>query len=562
MVRFWITVIVLVLAEREVIGVKSGHGVPGGDRNWNNSSLVTTKYGQLKGFTDKGSTWCWKGVPYAAPPVDSLRWKAPVDPLPWTGVRTARKFGSSASQFLPVLGYIGSEDCLYLNIWRPKGDEIDLPVYLFIHGGGNSLGTASSPDYSGHVMAGRSGIIFISVNYRLGVMGWFRHPAVTSSGSPEDQSGNFATLDLLQALKWVRDNIQSFGGDPHNVTIAGESAGAINVLSLLISPAAKGLFHRAVSESGLALARTTREAEAASSNLLMNLSKSDGRAAGIEEARKLISEMSDQDIEKYLRSKTAFELMKNIPHMVAGMADWPAIYTDGSVLPAEGYNVLANGTWANKVPLLIGINKDEAALFRYMAKNPEPGTRRYELLSRYQTLIWRVGGLDSIAMGITLHDGAPPVYAYRFDWGSADENGNSVLPGKMGKDLGSHHYAEIPFFLGTGKSQLAIITGRPFTNENRQGREKLTNLCMDYVANFARTGNPNSPGLPVWDGWNPDPGAGKFIILDADFENLRISWSNEALTMDSLILLAESELTGPEKDEILKILRRKLLFAN
>ncbi len=226
-----------------------------GAETWTDKPVVKTNYGLIKGFADKGLTWCWKGVPYAAPPVGPLRWKAPVDPAAWDGIRDAKKFGSSASQLLPVVGAKGSEDCLYLNIWRPRGEARGLPVYLFIHGGGNSIGTGSSRDYYGNAVAGKSNMVFVSVNFRLGVMGWFRHPAVTGSGSAEDQSGNFGTLDLIKALEWVHENIEAFGGDPGNVTIAGESGGAMDVLSLLTSPLADGLFHRAVVESGLSMMR-------------------------------------------------------------------------------------------------------------------------------------------------------------------------------------------------------------------------------------------------------------------------------------------------------------------
>ncbi|MFW9964921.1 MAG: carboxylesterase family protein, partial [Candidatus Sifarchaeia archaeon] len=278
--------------------------------DWNNDATVQTKYGLVSGYSDK-DTWCWKGIPYATPPVGELRWKAPIDPVPWLGIRKTRKFGSSAAQVMLFLGPMGCEDCLYLNIWRPKSSETELPVYLHIHGGGNSIGTSATSSYYGNAVAGKSNLLYVSVNYRLGAMGWFMHPAVTGSGSPEDKSGNYGTLDLVKSLEWVRDNIRAFGGNPNNVTVAGESGGAFNVLSLLVSPIAKGLFHRAVVESGLSLIWSPEVAKAQSDKLLMALLLKDRKAKNEEEAQQVITKMRDDEINAYFRSKSAFTITKN-----------------------------------------------------------------------------------------------------------------------------------------------------------------------------------------------------------------------------------------------------------
>ncbi|MFW9967902.1 MAG: carboxylesterase family protein, partial [Candidatus Thorarchaeota archaeon] len=308
---------------------------------WKNDSVVQTKYGIVDGFSDKG-TWCWKGIPYAAPPEGPLRWKAPLDPIPWLGMRKAKKFGSSAAQIMMFLGPGGSEDCLYLNIWRPKTSEIKLPVYLYSHGGGNSIGSSATSSYYGNAVAEKSNMLYVSVNYRLGALGWFMHSAVTNSGSPEDKSGNYGTLDLVKSLEWVRDNIRAFGGDPNNVTVAGQSGGAFNVLSLLASPHAKGLFHRAVVESGLSFIWSAEEAKSQSDNLLAALLMKDRRAGNEEEAKQVISKMQDDEIDEYLRSKSAFTIMKNIPTRDFGMAAWRTIFADGTVIPKEGYDIFSS----------------------------------------------------------------------------------------------------------------------------------------------------------------------------------------------------------------------------
>ncbi len=230
------------------------------------STLRQTPLGPVVGFTGKYGANVWLGLPYAAPPVGELRWKAPRPPQPWTTPREALAIGNMCVQFPSLLSGagrspdahapVGNEDCLYLNIWAPpfspdnvpSGDKAR-PVMLWIHGGGNSIGHGGS--YSGARLATDHDVLVVTFNYRLGPFGWFSHPALRSAdASAEDNSGNYGLLDSIAALHWVRDNIAAFGGDPNNVTIFGESAGGTDVLALMASPLAKGLFHRAIVESG------------------------------------------------------------------------------------------------------------------------------------------------------------------------------------------------------------------------------------------------------------------------------------------------------------------------
>ncbi len=517
--------------------------------SWNNDSLVQTKYGLVSGFSDKNS-WCWKGIPYAKPPIGPYRWKAPLDVTPWIGTRKTKKFGNSAAQVMPFLGPIGSEDCLYLNIWRPKTSETNLPVYLYIHGGGNSIGSSAEVGYYGNAVVEKSNLLYISVNYRLGAMGWFIHPAITGDGSPEDKSGNFGTLDLIKALKWVQDNIEAFGGDPNNITIAGESGGAFNVLSLLISHSAKGLFHHAIAESGLSYIWSTNTAKSQSNALLMNLIIKDRKAKTQEEAKKIINKMTKKEIDDYLRSKSAFKITKTIPKIDFGMADWRTIFTDGTVIPQDGYKIFTTGDWANKVPLIIGCTKDELKLFGAFRKDPPKNTRKYDLIWGYRSLLWRVSGLDSIVCKMMTNTNIP-IYAYRFDWGSPDKDGVSVLPKRMGRNLGAHHASEIPFFLGMGNSSIFMLIGKTHTKRNQVGVEKLIDLCMKYLANFARTGNPNGENLPYWSAWDKTEGENKILILDANFEDLRLSYLKDIITSQSVLDLIHSELKAPELGKVL-----------
>ena len=519
---------------------------------WKNDATVQTKYGTVEGYSDKG-TWSWKGIPYATPPVGDLRWKAPLDPVPWLGTRKTRKFGSSAAQIMLFLGPSGSEDCLYLNIWRPKSSEKELPVYLYIHGGGNSIGSSATSSYFGNAVAERSNMVYVSVNYRLGAMGWFFHPAVTGSGSSRDRSGNYGTLDLVKSLEWVRDNIEAFGGNPNNVTVAGESGGAFNVLSLLVSPSAEGLFHRAVVESGLSFIWGLEAAKAQSDKLLATLLVKDRKAEDETQARMVISRMQDDEIDAYLRSKSAYTITRNIPARDFGMADWRTIFTDGNVIPKEGYDIFSTGKWANKVPVIIGCTKEEMKLFGRFRKDPPLNTRKYDLVWKYHSMLWRANGVDEVVSKMTSRSDVH-VYVYRFDWGSIDEKGNSVLSGKKGRELGAHHGSEVPFFLGMGESDMAMLIGKTHSKQNQLGREKLTNLCMKYLANFARTGNPNNEDVPVWPVWDNSKELDRIIVLDADMDDLRISYLKEKITTQSVVDLVESDLEEPERGYVMALL--------
>ena len=243
-----------------------------------------------------------------------------------------------------------------------------------------------------------------------------------------------------------------------------------------------------------------------------------------------------------------------------GMADWRNIFTDGNVIPKEGYNIFSTGDWANKVPLIIGCTKDELKLFGKFRKDPPKNTRMYDLVWGYRSLLWRVSGLDSLVSKMNSKNDVP-IYAYRFDWGSPDKDGVSVLPKDMGRNLGDHHAAEIPFFLGMGSSSIFMLIGKTHTGRNRLGREKLTDLCMNYLANFARTGNPNEESLPYWYSWDNDKEKEKILVLDADFDDLRISYLKDILTVKSVIDLINSELKEPERGTILSYLDERIPFG-
>jgi para-nitrobenzyl esterase len=519
-------------------------------RSWTSDATVQTLFGPVKGFKYE-DTWTWKAIPYARPPVGELRWKAPQDPETWTKPREGKKFCSQCPQYTinnlatSAVSVTGSEDCLYLNIWRPQSKERDLPVYFWIHGGGNSLGTASYDGYDGTNIARESSLVVVTVNYRIGPLGWFTHPALHGGqlGSELDDSGNYGTLDLIKALEWVHDNIAAFGGDPGNVTIAGESAGAINVFSLLISPLASGLFHRAIAQSGMPVATPVAVGEASAREVLADLLMDDGTVSGREAAEAHLSQMSNTDIAAYLRSKTPAQLLAGYESTVFGMISLPFIFEDGTVIPESGFDTLDTGEYANKIPIILGSNKEETKLFLFMDPAFQGKDALYQKVTSATSDLWKAIGVDELARKLRSHPDQPDVYVYQFLWGSGGDLGQSVIPDPWGFKLGACHSLDVPFFFGNDIFIEILDTGI-FTEENKPGREALSDTMMVYVAQFARTGDPNPSGsnLPQWQPWTNADGELKCMLLDADMQAAKVGMSDIELTPTGVIAATDREV--------------------
>ena len=532
-------------------GGEDGGGVAAPVETWANDPTTQTRSGALRGVEDAAETWVWRGVPFAAPPVGDLRWKAPREPEPWEDVREASTFSEPCTQYA-ILGHgmLGEEDCLYLNVWRPRSEETGLPVYVWFHGGGNSIGSAvTGDDYNGANLAHRSNLVVVTANYRLGVMGWFTHPALRKGepGGQADDSGNYGTLDQIRVLDWIRRNARAFGGDPDRVMITGESAGAADVLTLLISPLARGLFHRAMSESGGTRTASVEEGDEAARQVIRRLLVTDGTAANEEEADAYLRQMSDAEIEGYLRSKTDRELLRTFEPGFGGMIPSPELFTDGWVLPAAGFDTLDTGTYPNKVPVILGTNKEEQKLFFFPGFLPRDRDELYTVVSAYGSDAWKVRGVDAVARSLRRNADQPGVYAYQFLWGAGGETGESVIPEPWGFLLGSCHTLEIPFFFGNDDWNVAMHL-LAFTEENRPGREALSGAMMAYAARFARTGNPNAPGSgqPLWNPWSNAEGGPKTLLLDVDdSQALDIRMSDVELTREGLEARLAEEVPEP-----------------
>lgn len=503
-------------------------------------TVVETRYGKVAGFYNTDSTVAWKGVPFAKAPVGDLRWKAPQDPEAWDGVRDATEDCTPCTQLITGADWIrtdtaeGSEDCLYLSIYRPIADKKNLPVYVWIHGGSNNFGKALH--YDGSAIANRSNMVMVVLQYRLGPFGWLTHPALRH-GDPLDDSGNFGTLDNIKALEWIQDNIGAFGGDPGNLTITGESAGAHNVMNLVISPLAAGLFHRAMSQSGGMTTDSVEEGEAQAELTIAALLAADG-----------LTEVPGGEVEAYLRSKSSAEIFEAYYASYFTLPTYDA-YQDGHVLPGSVVATIRSGNY-NKVAIILGANQYETKAFMPLY-GPSFGVpwwdlrfevlegnqllddvlptdfdkALYEVTGYYGSRNWRAKFVDERARA--LKEQQERVYAYQFNWGGP---GSGAEPFDF--IYGAGHAMEIAFFFGSDTS----LWGYGYNPDNdTAGRQALSDAMMAYLANFAKTGNPNGSGLPVWQKWYNKEGKSKVMVFDANFDEALLNMSDEEVTFAGVV---------------------------
>ena len=520
----------------------------------------STSHGAVVGFIGKGGSRTWLGIPFAKPPTGNLRWRPPLPPEPWRGVRETIAHSNICPQFSNATtpgqeGVIGSEDCLYLNIYAPANAR-GLPVMFWIHGGGNSFGHAGT--YDGSTLASSQNVIVVTTNYRLAHLGWFSHPALLT-GEPRHDSGNYGLLDLIRALEWTRDNIAEFGGDPNNVTIFGESAGATDALALVVSPVAANLFHRAIAQSGgLGLYPMQLVRDYASDGGLANSAREivnqflirDGLAADQVQARQVQNNMDPTALAEYLYDRTITDLFS--PFEADGIGTIPTLelFADGYVLPSGNVlEVLGNIELYNDVPLILGTNRDEVSVFMYAdprhVTTTDNGRRfvneaAYLREVKYGSLAVKESSVDRLAIALT-NGGNKNVYAYRFDW---DEAG--IIDGfDYSKALGAPHAAEIPFVFGD------FTTGWVLEDIYSQSVEKdiLADNMMSYWTQFALTGNPDkgrNGDLPQWRAWDTE---GKTtLVLDTPSDQ-GIYMLDGALTPDTLKAQLAEDASIESKEE-------------
>lgn len=471
----------------------------------------------------------FQGVPFAAPPVGALRWIPPQAVATWSQVRKATYFGPPCPQPEGLLEWAGwitstlggdpskipplgttSEDCLHLNVWTPSlsGTE-KLPVMVWIHGGGFWMGTASTPFYGGSHLA-QKGAVVVTINYRLGALGFMAHPALTRE-SPHHSSGNYGLLDQIAALEWVKRNIAAFGGDPGNVTVFGESSGGSAVVYLMTSPLAKGLFHRAIGQSAMEPYVFADKPETGSFS--GRLSRSEAEDLGKALARRAGMHGADPELEdlRQLSSETIVQAS-----VVEEMTNYFAPNVDGWVLPEPPAVVYREGR-QHDVPLLIGVtgNEGSALLFDPEWKSVEEyqqfvekefGGSAETLLSLYRPadldqiravrLEWGQDGYLAAARYLagTMGKLKSPAYLYVF---------SRTPPGPGGETLGAFHFSDVQFVFNTHLPEVWPI---------QAGDEALTDAMTSYWVQFTATGDPNGEELPIWPAYDRE--TDRYMDLD------------------------------------------------
>ena len=471
--------------------------------------VVKTDKGKVRGaLAAAGQTRAFKGIPFAAPPVGLLRWQPPQPAASWKGIRDATQFGVHCIQSGGADAHVfrdpgASEDCLTLDVWAPAdAKQRNLPVIVWIYGGGFRAGGTSEPRQDGEYLAAHRGVIVVAMNYRLGIFGFFVHPELVAE-SPHHAAGNYGLMDQNAALEWVQKNIANFGGDPRNVTIMGQSAGSLSVSALMASPLSKGNFAKAIGQSGAEFGTFVTKP-------LTELLERDTKFAQAAFGSSKLADLRKISAEDLVEQTLAYDKQSHSP-----VSFWPDV--DGWFLPESVPQIYAEGKQAH-VPLLAGWTADEqrgsvilaksqptAASFKEKAR-AEFGSDTEEFLKLYPAnddgeALRSAGDLtDDRFIGYStwcwleeqVANGQAPVYRYRFDLGSPGDKHHLAI-------VGAFHSDDIDYAFG----MLDAREGAAWRPEDR----KLSNEMVEYFTNFARTGNPNGDGLPNWpaysasDGW-------------------------------------------------------------
>ena len=528
--------------------------------------IISTSSGDVSG-SNKNRVIVWEDIPYAQPPVDTLRWKAPREIIfPGTIKPINNNFCVQRPSSLGGVDgdgdFVGSEDCLYLDIFAPKKVSLEkLPVMFWIHGGGNTSGLKDLYDFS--KMVKKHNVIVVRINYRLGPFGWFYHPAIQGLQSKLDKTSNFGTLDIIAALKWVQENITLFNGDKDNITIFGESAGGHNVLSLIGSKKAEGLFHKAISMSGYTTSVSIDDAYRQKSKsttsdfssweivnkiiLDQNISKKQNEISSKEIRDILLNLSTDNFFKHYVDRKTYQEL--------------PLTTSDGVVISKNGVlDSLSDKNYVNKVPIIAGSNLDEVKLWlstaeyfveldysfigsiiglpRVVLKDKEA----FEAFNYYRSLAWKIRGVND-PLDSLLKAGNNNLYAYRFDW----DDHRRLLVADFKNLIGAAHATEIPLLTGNND----LVGGYPLSDliyPNGISKFYTSKNIMKFWTNFAKNSFPGkSTNGKEWTEYAYE---GNFMIIDnkKNLEMQKDEISFKSLTEE---LYSDTRVTPLEKCVIL-----------
>ena len=489
------------------------------------SDYVSTSSGKVQGYLEN-KVINYDDIPYAKPPIGNLRWKAPREILD-ANVIIKKKDNNFCIQEPSSMGgapgeglLTGSEDCLYLDIKTPKNKSSKLlPVMFWIHGGGNTSGLKDLYDYS--TMVDRHDVIVVTINYRLGAFGWFTHPSIQGNQVGLDKTSNFGTLDIIQALKWVNKNIELFGGDPNNITIFGESAGGHNVLSLMVSPQAKGLFHKAISQSGYTTSVSTEQA------FVIEKTHPTFKHTSNEVVKRLFdnyADLSSEDLSKKLRGLSAEKFFSE--YSDTSNLEMPLLTNDGIVIPLKGLEkALGSSNHLTDIPFIAGSNRDEVKLWigtaEYFVKLDYSfigsilGIPRvtlkdedaFEAFNYYRSEAWKIRGVIEPISSLN-KAGFENTYAYRFDW----DDHRRFIVADFKKLIGASHGTEISLVTGNNK----LVEGYGFLiYPNGPSKRFLSKNMMKFWSDFAKNGKPGSSSNGIeWDSYNYMQNSKNFMILD------------------------------------------------
>ena len=513
------------------------------------SYSVITQSGSVAGIK-KNRTVLYQDIPYAQPPIGNLRWKAPQEFISSDKIlpkndnfciqRPSNLGGAEGDDF-----YVGSEDCLYLDIYTPSKIKNDLPVMFWIHGGGNTSGLKDLYDFS--KMVSKHDVIVVAINYRLGPMGWFTHPAIQQLQEGDNKTSNFGTLDIIHALKWVNKNIDKFGGNPNNVTIFGESAGGHNVLSLLVSKKAKGLFHKAISMSGYTTSISIIEAY----NPTNSTSTSNYSSFKIVERLLKSSEKYDDimsnDLNKLRNVLLSIPIDEFFIHYAerASYEEIPLLTEDGVVIPRVGLDkALGMKEHVNIVPTIAGSNRDEVKLWLASAeyfveldysflgsilKIPKVKLKdkdSFEAFNYYRSSAWKIRGVDGPLNSLT-KVGNDQLFSYRYDW----DDHRKFFIADFKTLIGAAHATEIPLLTGSYE----LVGGYPLSDliyPPSVSKRYTSKNMMTFWTNFAKNGSPgSSTNNVVWKNYKSSNNQTNFMVLD---KKQNLSMKSEKITFETL----------------------------
>ncbi len=488
-------------------------------------TLVETSNGLIQGFTDEArSLYIWQNVPYGTAPLGELRWKAPIPAQPWEGVYNATVPSNVATQYSKWAGQKGSEDCLNLEIYRPANDHTDLPVIVHLHGGNNQTGSASQVDVP--QFANAADCVIVSLNHRLNLLGFNSLPALKTGNSLED-SGNYTMLDIALALDWVKENIGAFGGDGNNITVTGSSAGGRNVMAMLISPIFKGKFQKAISYSGGMTTSNPEDGMKVIASRLAPLAVEDGKAATEKEAYEWL--LTDgEDVREYLYAMDDARMIMTFGDASIRMAHFPHHYTDGIVIPKEGF---ATDSY-NAVPIIMFTGTNEFSMFATsnyfptLDKESEDYKAQIAFVNKYGGMLYELFNAEESAQNMK-HAYDAPIYLLSYNGAGHTAQRHLLGPSKEGGGFGG------------------VSTDQDI---------EMSPIYLGYLYNFLRTGNPNGGDLPVWDQWSDDVSKPNTIFFDGlSGEHGQVSMANRRISYDDVLaqMDADTTITPEQKQAII-----------